>query len=258
MDVQTPSLRERDPDIEALRQQILSGGDVPRHVAVIMDGNGRWAKRRGLARIKGHHAGRKPVRECVEASAAVGVEALTLYTFSVENWSRPPLEVKALMRFLSDTLVSEREELKKQNVRLETIGRIHDLPEQVRDTLRESKAFLAESTGLRLTLALSYSGRAEIVDAARAWAAKVKADGLDPDTLDEAGFESLLYDDELPHPDLLVRTSGEMRISNFLLWQMAYAEIHVTDVLWPDFDRRQFYTAILDYQGRERRFGRVD
>lgn len=243
---------------EELRAKILEVGKLPRHVAIIMDGNGRWAKSRGLARIEGHQAGRRPVREAVEAAGQIGIEALTLYTFSIENWDRPKLEVEALMRFLRQTLKEERDELDRGNVRMGTIGRTSDLPRNVQRELSDTIAHLSKNTGLLLTLALSYGGRAELVDAARSLAREVASGRLAPGDIDERAVEEHLYTKDLPHPDLLIRTSGEMRISNFLLWQLAYAEIYVTRVLWPDFDRTHFYEAILDYQRRERRFGRVD
>jgi undecaprenyl diphosphate synthase len=223
-----------------------------------MDGNGRWARRRGLARLAGHKAGRRPVREVVEGARALGIEVVTLYTFSIENWNRPRAEVTALMRFLEETLREERDELRKNGVRLAAIGRPHDLPANVQEELRTTIDHLAGGTQLLVNLALSYGGRAEIVDAARGLARRVARGELAPDDIDDAAVESELYTAGLPHPDLLIRTSGELRISNFLLWQLAYAEIYVTDVLWPDFDREAFYQAILDYQTRERRFGRVD
>ncbi len=243
---------------EALKARILEAGNLPRHVAVIMDGNGRWAQRRGLVRIQGHHAARKSVREVVEAAGDLGIEVLTLYTFSIENWNRPRAEVEALMRFLKDTLKEERDELYRNNVRLRAIGRVQDLPADVREELQRTIDALADRTGLLLALALSYGGRAEIVDALKSIVDEVLRGTLDPAALDENVVEQHLDTRSMPPPDLLIRTSGEMRISNFLLWELAYSEIYVTDVLWPDFRKPHFYQAILDYQGRERRFGRVD
>jgi undecaprenyl diphosphate synthase len=211
-----------------------------------------------LARLAGHKAGRRPVREVVEGARALGIEVVTLYTFSIENWNRPRAEVTALMRFLEETLRDERDELRKNGVRLAAIGRPHDLPPNVQEELRTTIEYLAGGTQLLVNLALSYGGRAEIVDAARGLARRVARGELAPDDIDDAAVEAELYTAGLPHPDLLIRTSGELRISNFLLWQLAYAEIYVTDVFWPDFDREAFYKAILDYQTRERRFGRVD
>lgn len=234
-------------------EQIRARGNLPRHVAIIMDGNGRWAKARGVPRLMGHRAGRESVREAVKGCVALGVEALTLYTFSTENWNRPPSEVKALMAILRQTLRSERRELRENNVRLRVIGRTRDLPPVVVAAIEETQEYLAGCNGLILNLALSYSGRTEIVDAVRRLIANPPAEPLD-----EAGFERHLYTAGLPDPDLLIRTSGEMRLSNFLLWQLAYTELWITDTLWPDFRRRHLFQAVADFQGRERRFGRVD
>jgi undecaprenyl diphosphate synthase len=227
-------------------------------VAIIMDGNGRWAKARGVPRLMGHRAGRESVRDAVKGCVALGVEVLTLYTFSIENWNRPKREVDALMTILRHTLREEREELRRQNVRLQVIGRERDLPPPVRQAIVEACDFLSSSTGLRLNLALSYSGRAEIVDAVRGLLREHSDRPIDPAHVGEAQIERHLYTANLPDPDLLIRTSGEMRISNFLLWQMAYTEMWITDTLWPDFRRRHLYQAVADFQKRERRFGRVD
>jgi len=244
--------------VEELYQRVVSAGNLPKHVAVIMDGNGRWARRQGLARVQGHRAGRTPVREVIEAAARLGVEVVTLYTFSIENWSRPAPEIKALMTFLKETLKEERDELHRSNVRLTAIGRIDDLPGDVQRELSATIDFLSGNTGLLVNLALSYGGRTEIVDAVRSLLSTVPSGRLEPQGVTEEAIEAHLYTKGLPHPDLLIRTSGELRISNFLLWQLAYAEIYVTDVLWPDFRKEHFYQAILDYQMRDRRFGRVD
>jgi undecaprenyl diphosphate synthase len=235
---------------EALRAR----GTVPRHIAIIMDGNGRWAKARGVPRLMGHRAGRESVRDVVRGAVALGVEVLTLYTFSTENWKRPRREVSALMTILRHTLREERKELRANNVRLQVMGRIDDLPPEVGEAIDETREFLSASTGLLLNLALSYGGRGEIVDAAR----RVLADRVTPDQLDEDRFASYLYTGGLPDPDLMIRTSGELRISNFMLWQLAYTEFWVTDTLWPDFRRRHLFQAVADFQSRERRFGRVD
>jgi len=235
-------------------EQLKARGNLPRHVAIIMDGNGRWAKARGVPRLMGHRAGRESVREAVKGCVALGVEVLTLYTFSTENWNRPRSEIRALMAMLRQTLRTERRELRENNVRLEIIGRRSDLPAQVLDAVSETQQYLSGCNGLLLNLALSYSGRAEIVDAVRMALAARPADSA----IDEATFESFLYTAGLPDPDLLIRTSGEMRISNFMLWQLAYTELWITDTLWPDFRRRHLYQAVADFQGRERRFGRVD
>jgi undecaprenyl diphosphate synthase len=221
-----------------------------------MDGNGRWAKARGVPRLLGHRAGRDSVREVVRGCAALGIEVLTLYTFSTENWERPAREVAALMRMLRETLRAEREDLRSNNVRLGVIGRIADLPEPVQRAIDETREFLSGSTGMLLNLALSYGGRVEIVDAVR----RLLADRRRPaaEDLGPEHFARYLYTAGLPDPDLLIRTSGEMRISNFMLWQLAYTELWVTDTLWPDFRRRHLHEAIADYQRRERRFGRTD
>ena len=235
-------------------EQIKARGNLPRHVAIIMDGNGRWARARGVPRLMGHRAGREAVREAVRGCVALGVEVLTLYTFSTENWNRPPSEVKALMAILRQTLRSERRELRENNVRLRIIGRANDLPPQVLEAIEETQDFLAGCDGLLLNLALSYSGRAEIVDAVR----RLIADRRTAAPVDESSFARYLYTAGLPDPDLLIRTSGEMRLSNFMLWQLAYTELWITDTLWPDFRRRHLFQAVADFQGRERRFGRVD
>jgi undecaprenyl diphosphate synthase len=240
------------------RQELVARGNLPRHVAIIMDGNGRWATRRGLPRIAGHQAGRRSVREVVEGCGELGVECLTLFTFSSENWSRPSAEVSALMRFLRQVLLEERRELDANNVRLEVIGRTEDLPRQVRRELERTMEALKENTGLRLILALSYGGRTELVDCFRRLLAEVEAGRLSSEEIDEETIERHLYTSGRPNPDLLIRTSGEMRLSNFLLWQLAYAEIYVTDTLWPDFRKGDLFRAISEYQKRERRFGRVD
>ena len=242
------------PTAEDLKHQ----GNLPRHIAIIMDGNGRWAKARGVPRLMGHRAGRDSVREAVKGCVALGVEVLTLYTFSVENWNRPPREIAALMTILRQTLRAERKELRANNVRLQVVGRPADLPEQVRDAIEETQAYLADSTGLLLNLALSYSGRAELVDAVRKILREEHRSGITPAKVDEAFVAKHLYTNGIPDPDLLIRTSGEMRLSNFMLWQLAYTELWITETLWPDFRRAHLFQAVADYQRRERRFGRVD
>ncbi len=238
-------------------EEVKASGRIPRHIAIIMDGNGRWAQTRGLPRIAGHKAGKGPVREVVELCGELGVEVLTLYTFSMENWNRPPEEIEALMSFLEYTLVEERDELKRNNVRLDAIGRIADLSPRVRKILAETKVFLSDSTGLLLNLALSYGGRSEIVDCVNRMLFDARA-GLLPDTVTEEDVEGYLYTAGLPDPDLLIRTGGEKRISNFLLWQLAYGELWMTDLMWPDFKKADLLEAVSDYQKRERRFGRVE
>jgi len=223
-----------------------------------MDGNGRWAQARGVPRLMGHRAGRESVREAVRGSDELGIEVLTLYAFSTENWNRPKREVQALMAILRQALVGERRELRERNVRLQVMGRVQDLPPAVRDTIDETQEYLAESNGLLLNLALSYGGRLEIVDAVRRLMADRKVGRLPSSQVDEELFGSYLYTAGLPDPDLLIRTSGEMRLSNFMLWQLAYTELWVTPTLWPDFRRRHLYQAVADYQHRDRRFGRVD
>ncbi len=249
--------KDLEEELKSIEKKIISKGGLPKHVAVIMDGNGRWARKRGLPRIAGHRAGIEAVREVVKGCIALGIPYLTLYTFSVENWNRPRQEVNALMAFLRQTLRKEVNELDRRDVRLLAIGRIDDLPSSVRDELKRAMKKLSDNKGLTLILALSYGGRVEIVDAIRKIARMVARGKLDPDEIDVATVDANLYTAGIPDPDLLIRTSGEMRVSNFLLWQIAYSEIWVTDVLWPDFRRSHFYQAIIDYQGRERRFGRI-
>ena len=231
--------------------------NLPRHVAIIMDGNGRWARERGLSRIEGHRRGAESVREIVRVSGELGVEYLTLYAFSIENWNRPKPEVSALMRLLEFYLKQEIAELNKSNVRLAAIGRVHELPASAQKQLEKSIAALKKNTGLTLVLALSYGGRAEIVDAVRSICGEVKGGRLDAADVDEKVISQNLYTRSIPDPDLLIRTSGEMRVSNFLLWQISYAEIYVTETLWPDFRKIPYLKALEDYSGRDRRFGLV-
>ena len=227
---------------------------LPRHIAVIMDGNGRWARRRHLPRVAGHRAGVGPVRETIEACSRLGVDALTLYAFSVENWKRPRSEVRTLWHLLRHYLHQELPDLKRNNVRFQVIGRIEELPAAVQDDLDFAILETAANSGLRLNVALNYGGRAELVDAVNTLLKRARQS---PETLSvtETSFSSELYTAGLPDPDLLIRTSGELRVSNFLLWQIAYAEIWVTDKLWPDFTTVDLLAAILDYQKRERRYG---
>ena len=241
-----------------LKEAILQGGGLPRHVAIIMDGNGRWAKGRGLPRLAGHRAGVEPVRVTVRAAADLGIEVLTLYAFSVENWNRPRIEINGLMQVLKDTLRREQDELNENGVRLRTIGREQDLPPDVRIQIDKTRRALEHNRGLVLNLALSYGGRAEILDAARRMLADAQSKGAAPDELSEEKFSQYMYAPDLPDPDLLIRTSGELRVSNFLLWQIAYAEIWVTPTHWPDFRREHFYHAIREFQSRDRRFGRTE
>ncbi len=226
---------------------------LPRHIAIIMDGNGRWAKRRRLPRIAGHRAGIKAVRQAVETCARLGVPYLTLYAFSIENWKRPHTEIKLLMGLLREYLKKEIEELNRQNIRLLVIGRIQDLPQPVITDLENALDQTRKNTGLHLVLALNYGARAELVDAVREIIARARRNGTIE--IDESLLSSYLYTSGLPDPDLLIRTSGELRLSNFLLWQAAYAELWVTETLWPDFTQKDLYQAIADFQRRERRYG---
>lgn len=228
---------------------------LPRHVAIIMDGNGRWAAQRGQPRIAGHRAGVEAVRAAVDTGARLGLEALTLYAFSTENWKRPRYEVDALMRMLRRYLRQELAEIDRQNIRFNTIGRTQALAPNVQQEIARAAEQTAKNTGMVLSVALNYGGRAEIVDAARAAVRKLVAEKRTADDLSEEDLARELYTRDLPELDLLVRTSGELRISNFLLWQSAYAEIHVTETLWPDFRRVHLLEAIVDYQQRRRRFG---
>ncbi|MDP7051030.1 MAG: isoprenyl transferase [Verrucomicrobiota bacterium] len=228
---------------------------LPLHVAVIMDGNGRWAKGKHLPRIEGHRRGVESARAIIRAAGELGVKYLTLYTFSAENWNRPQPEVEAIMKYLAFYLKKEVRELNKNNVRLEAIGQIHRLPEAVRTQLEKSKQALDKNNGLTLILALSYGSRAEIVDATRAIAEKASSREIDPQEIDEQLIADHLHTRHVPDPDLLIRTSGEMRLSNFLLWQISYSEVVITPTLWPDFRRPQFIDAIEEYARRHRRFG---
>ncbi|MDB6030849.1 MAG: Isoprenyl transferase [Verrucomicrobiales bacterium] len=230
---------------------------LPTHVAMIMDGNGRWAKQRGLPRVEGHRHGAESVRAVVRAAGEVGIKFLTLYAFSVENWSRPKDEVDALMNYLARFLKAEVSELQKYNVRLEAIGQIYRLPEFVQEQLRKTTAALSKNNGLTLILALSYGGRTEIVEAVRRIASEAQQGKLDPGEINEQVIAQHLYTQHIPDPDLLIRTSGEMRVSNFLLWQISYTEFVVTQTLWPDFRKAQLFEALEEYARRQRRFGAV-
>jgi undecaprenyl diphosphate synthase len=230
---------------------------IPAHVAIIMDGNGRWAKQRHLPRMEGHRNGVESVRAVVRAAGEVGVKHLTLYAFSVENWNRPKDEVDTLMNYLAKFLKNEIGELNKSNVRLDAIGQIYRLPEFVQEQLKKTKAALAHNNGLTLILALSYGGRTEIVEAVRGIGQKIKEGRIEPAEINDRLISEHLYTRHYPDPDLLIRTSGEMRISNFLLWQISYAELVVTPTLWPDFRKPQFFEALEEYTRRHRRFGLV-
>ena len=230
---------------------------LPTHVAIIMDGNGRWAKKRLLNRINGHEKGSRTVRTIVRACREIGISYLTLYAFSTENWQRPKPEINALMRLLENFLQSEQEEMMAHNIRLRVLGQIERLPAGVRQSLQQTLAATKNNTAMNLVLALSYGGRSEIVHMVRAVAAKVKQGLFEPDSITEQLVADHLYTADIPDPDLLIRTSGEMRVSNFLLWQIAYTEIFVTPTLWPDFSREEFEQILESYQARERRFGAV-
>lgn len=244
-------------DEEELKAKIQRLGNLPVHVAIIMDGNGRWAKARNLDRVQGHREGINSVRAVVEAAGELGIEILTLYTFSKENWRRPKAEVSALWRLLLQTVRREVPELKKNNVRLRVIGVVDDLPRLVCEGINYAINELKDNTGLLVNLALSYSSRLEITHAVQKIARKVLRGEMNPFEIDEKVVAEHLYTGDLPDPDLMIRTSGEQRISNFLLWQLAYSEFYITNVLWPDFRKKEFYRAILAYQQRERRYGMV-
>ena len=235
----------------------IDASNLPKHIAVIMDGNGRWAKKKGAARIFGHQNAITAVREVTEGCAELGVEYLTLYAFSTENWGRPKVEVNGLMRLLVSTLKKEISTLQENNVRLRTIGQTATLPRSCQSELFEAMEQTRDNDGLQLILALSYSGRWEITEALREIAEDVKSGALDPSNIDQKLIASHLQTHEFPDPELLIRSSGEMRVSNFLLWQIAYSEIYITEKLWPDFRREDLYEAIISYQKRERRFGRI-
>jgi undecaprenyl diphosphate synthase len=238
---------------EAELAQQLHPDRLPRHVAIIMDGNGRWAGQRHLPRVEGHRAGIDAVRDVVETSARVGLQVLTLYAFSVENWKRPAAEVSTLMLLLKRYLRAELQTLLKNNIRFNVIGRLEELAPDIVSELGDAEDKTARNTGMLFNIALNYGGRSEIVDAARR---AIRA-GVDADALDEASFARFLYTQNQPDPDLLIRTSGEMRVSNFLLWQIAYAEIYVTETLWPDFRCRHLLEALVAYQKRDRRYGGI-
>ncbi|MCS6965732.1 MAG: isoprenyl transferase [Candidatus Kapabacteria bacterium] len=243
-------------EIEQQLQELLrQSGRLPGHVAIIMDGNGRWAQERGLPRVEGHRQGIHSVREVVQVAVRLHIPYVTLYAFSMENWRRPRSEILTLMRLLQYYLWSDLQELQRHNIRLRAIGKLNALPRRVQRVLARVAHATAHNTGLTLTLALSYSGRWDIVRAVQMAAIDVRRGKLSPEDITEERFASYLLTHELPDPDLLIRTSGEMRLSNFLLWESAYAEIYISDVYWPDFRRCAFYRALLDYVRRERRFG---
>ena len=227
------------------------------HVAIIMDGNGRWAKKQGLMRVRGHEKGTKAVRETVESSAELGIENLTLYAFSTENWNRPKLEIQTLMRLLVSSLKDEIKTLQDNKIRLQAIGCIENLPTKAKKELKEVIEKTANNSRMTLTLALSYGAREEMIQAVKQISQKVKNNIIDSETIDESTINNHLYTRNLPDVDMMIRTSGEQRISNFLLWQMAYAELYFTETLWPDFRKENLFEAIYEYQKRERRFGKT-
>jgi undecaprenyl diphosphate synthase len=231
---------------------------MPRHVAIIMDGNGRWASQRGLPRVEGHRRGVQAVRSTIEESCRLGLEQLTLYCLSVENWKRPQAELDFLMQLLQEYLVAERAEIMEQNIRFRMIGRREGLPDDVLRELDENIRLSRSNTGMVLCLAINYGGRTEIVDAVRKLAKRASQGEIDPETIDEDTVTAALYTVDMPDPDLLIRTAGEMRVSNYLLWQISYAEIWVTEKCWPDFDRETFHDALRGFAQRKRRFGGLD
>ncbi len=243
--------------VSDLLQQVRQNAAVPRHVAIIMDGNGRWAQQRGLPRHAGHREGMKSVREAVEGSIEAGMGTLTLFAFSTQNWQRPPREISALMSLLELYAKKERAELKRQGVEVHVLGELDRLSPGTRRAVDGIRDATSGGRNLRLNLMISYSGREEILRAARTLAREAALGKLDPDGIDEEVFQASLFTRGVPDPDLLIRTSGELRISNFMLWQLAYTELHITPVLWPDFTRQDLFAAVLDFQKRERRFGRV-
>ncbi len=243
--------------LETLKKEIKARGNLPAHIAIIMDGNGRWARQRNLARSEGHKAGVEAIRKVVRAAGEMGIQYLTLFAFSTENWRRPKEEVAALMQLLSDTARRELKEMMDNNLRLTATGHIEGLPYAKRLALHQAIKKTSKNKGVVLNLALNYSGRSEILAAIKKIAREIKDGKLTPARIDEKVFESHLYTKGMPDPDLLIRTSGEKRLSNFLLWQAAYAELYITEILWPDFDEKEFLMALADYQNRQRRFGKV-
>lgn len=242
---------------EKEQESLKKSGVLPRHIAIIMDGNGRWAKKKGLPRFAGHKAGVDSVRDIVEAAAQLGIKFLTLYTFSTENWKRPQAEVTTLMRLLSGTLKKEIGELNRNNIRLKTIGDFSSLPEKVQNEFIDAMKLTEKNDRMNLILALSYGSRHEIIEGVKKITSDILNGNLTPDMIDAKLFGNYLYTAGIPDPDLVIRTSGEFRVSNFLLWQIAYSEFYITDEFWPDFRRKNFYEAIRSFQKRERRFGKV-
>jgi len=247
----TSSKEELERLSEAQLLELVDRDYVPNHVAIIMDGNGRWARKRNLRRVFGHRQGADAVRNAVKACRELDIRYLTLYAFSVENWSRPKEEISALMKLLENFLRKEKKEMVAEGIRINAIGRLEDLPTSTQEEVAKTKEATKDGDELLLTLALSYGGRTEILEAVR----RMMDEGLEPGAVNEENFHRYLYTDGIPDPDLLIRTSGEMRISNFLIWQVAYSEIYITPTLWPDFARRDLYEAVIEFQSRERRFG---
>jgi undecaprenyl diphosphate synthase len=253
--VKLPDLLKTSDLEEERLLRALDADRLPQHVAIIMDGNGRWAQRRHLPRVAGHRVGTQAARTVIETCANLGISALTLYAFSMENWRRPKAEIDFLMRLLREYLRKELPIIHRNNIRMMVIGRHDQLPDEVREDIDRAMEQTAGNTGMKLAVALNYGGRAELVDAFNRILDRVRNDGLADASIDEELISQHLYTAGLPDPDLLIRTSGEMRVSNFLLWQIAYAEIYVTETLWPDFSRAQLYAALIDFQKRERRYG---
>ena len=250
-------INQQSEEDKSVQSQIIGLGQIPKHLAVIMDGNGRWAVDRNLTRTEGHREGIESVRDIVKASAQLGIEFLTLYAFSIENWKRPAAEVSILMKLLEHFLKIELDELHENNVRILTIGKTNSLPKTIQKLLFNSIEKTKENSGLTLTLALSYSGRWDIVRAVQMIALDVRRGKVSPEDLNDSLFSSYLQTTNIPDPDFLIRTSGEMRLSNFLLWELAYSEIYITDKYWPEFRRNDLYDALFSYLKRERRFGRT-
>lgn len=259
MSLEPISLTSKEQDVVDMQKQeeLAASGEIPEHVAIIMDGNGRWAKSKGSVRAHGHKAGVDSVRDITEACAQLGVKYLTLYAFSTENWGRPKAEVNALMRLLVNSLRKEVENLHDNNIKLATIGQIDRFPNKCQQELQDAADLTCDNTRLHLCLALSYSGRWDITEAVKKIAHRVKEGKLDPEEVDDDLISSHLSTAEVPDPDLIIRTSGEYRLSNFLLWQLAYSELYITETYWPDFRRNELYKAIQSYQSRDRRFGKL-
>ncbi len=250
-------LKQKKMKESEIKSRIIENGNIPRHVAIIMDGNGRWAQNRGRPRVYGHQQGMKSVREVVEGCRELGCEVLTLYAFSEENWNRPRKEIVALMRLLQNYIDKEKKKLRDNGIRVGCIGRLEKLSEGPRNAIQDAIEYTSDQNQMLLNLAVSYGSRTEIVDALRRVSREVAEGRLAVEDIDEQRLNQALYTADLPDPDLLIRTSGEMRLSNFLLWQIAYTEIYITDVLWPDFRKHNLYEAVADFQKRERRFGKV-